>query len=100
MKLTWARTEYYSPDSVCWLKMTTRRFASGPSRLILVGQIDNLYQHEVRGDFLVVELKRAKDTSDRAVGQLFRYIGCRITLWLNALALVRRCPGMLAFRCA
>jgi hypothetical protein len=39
-----------------------------------VGQIDLLYQN-VNGDLLVVELKRTEDTSDKAVGQIARYIG-------------------------
>jgi hypothetical protein len=40
----------------------------------IVGQIDLLYQNE-NGDFLVIELKRTDDTSDKAVGQIARYLG-------------------------
>ncbi|MEM3697685.1 MAG: hypothetical protein QXQ94_09340 [Candidatus Bathyarchaeia archaeon] len=40
----------------------------------IVGQIDLLYQNE-KGDFLVIELKRTEDTSDKAVGQIARYLG-------------------------
>jgi len=40
----------------------------------IVGQIDLLYQNE-NGDFLVIELKRTEDTSDKAVGQIARYLG-------------------------
>jgi hypothetical protein len=39
-----------------------------------VGQIDLLYQNET-GDFLVIELKRTEDTTDKAVGQISRYLG-------------------------
>lgn len=39
-----------------------------------VGQIDLLYQNET-GDLLVVELKRTEDTTDKAVGQIARYLG-------------------------
>jgi len=39
-----------------------------------VGQIDLLYQNSL-GDLLVVELKRTEDTSDKAVGQIARYLG-------------------------
>jgi hypothetical protein len=39
-----------------------------------VGQIDLLYKNDA-GDFLVVELKRTEDTSDKAVGQIARYLG-------------------------
>lgn len=39
-----------------------------------VGQIDILY-HNNSGDFLVIELKRTKDTADSAVGQIARYVG-------------------------
>jgi len=40
----------------------------------IVGQIDLLYQNESE-DFLVIELKRTEDTSDKAVGQIARYLG-------------------------
>lgn len=40
-----------------------------------IGEIDLLYENEESGDFVVVELKRTQDTSDRVVGQIARYIG-------------------------
>ena len=40
-----------------------------------IGQIDVLFQNEKTEDFLVVELKRTRDTSDRAAGQIARYLG-------------------------
>ena len=40
-----------------------------------VGEIDLLFENQRNGDFLVVELKRTEDTSDRTVGQIARYMG-------------------------
>lgn len=40
-----------------------------------VGQIDLLYRNKETGDFLVIEVKRGSDTSDKTVGQIARYIG-------------------------
>jgi len=42
---------------------------------IPIGQIDILYQNRKTGDFLVVELKRTKDTPDSVAGQIARYLG-------------------------
>jgi predicted RNA-binding protein with PUA-like domain len=39
-----------------------------------VGQIDLLYQNDT-GELLVIELKRTEDTTDKAVGQIARYLG-------------------------
>jgi RecB family endonuclease NucS len=44
-----------------------------------IGEIDLLYQHPETKDFVVVELKRTQDTSDKVVGQIARYIG-----WVNS----------------
>lgn len=40
----------------------------------IVGQIDLLYENDA-GDLLVIELKKTEDTSDKAVGQIARYMG-------------------------
>lgn len=40
-----------------------------------IGEIDLLYEEPESGDLLVIELKRTKDTSDKVVGQIARYIG-------------------------
>lgn len=42
---------------------------------IPIGQIDILCQNKQTGDFLVVELKRTKDTPDSVAGQIARYMG-------------------------
>jgi hypothetical protein len=61
----------------------------------VVGQIDLLYQNE-NGDFLVIELKRTEDTSDKAVGQIARYIG-----WVQEnLAKGKKVEGILIARSA
>jgi hypothetical protein len=61
----------------------------------VVGQIDPLYQNE-NGDFLVIELKRTEDTSDKAVGQIARYIG-----WVQEkLAKGKKVEGLLIARSA
>lgn len=44
-----------------------------------IGEIDLLYQHPESGEFVVVELKRTQDTSDKVVGQIARYLG-----WVNS----------------
>lgn len=44
-----------------------------------IGEIDLLYQHPETKEFVVVELKRTQDTSDKVVGQIARYIG-----WVNS----------------
>lgn len=44
-----------------------------------IGEIDLLYQHPDSGEFVVVELKRTQDTSDKVVGQIARYLG-----WVNS----------------
>lgn len=40
-----------------------------------IGEIDLLYQHPESGEFVVVELKRTQETSDKVVGQIARYLG-------------------------
>lgn len=40
-----------------------------------VGEIDLLYEDEENGSYLVIELKRSKDTPDKVIGQLARYLG-------------------------
>ena len=40
-----------------------------------IGEIDLLYQHPGSGAFVVVELKRTQETSDKVVGQIARYLG-------------------------
>lgn len=41
----------------------------------VVGEIDLLYKTPSTGDFLVIELKKKEDTSDKVVGQMTRYMG-------------------------
>lgn len=61
----------------------------------VVGQIDLLYQND-NGDLLVIELKRTDDTSDKAVGQIARYIG-----WIQEnLAKGKKVEGLLIARSA
>jgi len=61
----------------------------------IVGQIDLLYQND-NGDLLVIELKRTEDTSDKAVGQIARYIG-----WVHEnLAKGKKVEGVLIARSA
>lgn len=61
-----------------------------------VGEIDLLYRHVTRGDFLVVELKRTEDTPDKAAGQIARYIG-----WVqDNLADGKKVRGLLIVRSA
>ena len=60
-----------------------------------IGQIDLLYQNEY-GDLLVIELKRTEDTSDKAVGQIARYLG-----WVREhLANTKKAEGILVARSA
>lgn len=40
-----------------------------------IGEIDLLYQHPESGEFVIVELKRTQETSDKVVGQIARYLG-------------------------
>ncbi len=40
-----------------------------------IGEIDLLYQHPESKAFVVVELKRTQETSDKVVGQIARYLG-------------------------
>lgn len=61
----------------------------------IVGQIDLLYQNDT-GDLLVIELKRTEDTSDKAVGQIARYLG-----WVQEnLAKDKKVEGLLITRSA
>jgi len=61
----------------------------------IVGQIDLLYQND-NGDFLVIELKRTEDTSDKAVGQIARYLG-----WVHEnLSKNKKVEGLLIARSA
>jgi len=60
-----------------------------------IGQIDLLYQND-NGDLLVVELKRTEDTSDKAVGQIARYLG-----WVHEnLGKTKKVEGLLVARSA
>jgi len=43
-----------------------------------VGEIDILYHNPEQGKYLVIELKRTEETSDKVVGQISRYMG-----WVN-----------------
>jgi len=61
----------------------------------VVGQIDLLYQDE-DGDLVVIELKRTEDTSDKAVGQIARYLG-----WVREnLGKTKKVEGLLVARSA
>lgn len=60
-----------------------------------VGQIDLLYQNNTE-NLLVVELKRTEDTTDKAVGQIARYLG-----WtLENLGKNKKVEGILVARSA